>query len=419
MMLAGLASVAAGQARAETAPADPWEAMNAEGLYLPSLRSWQAKATSDIKTAGQMLAMWLAMTGDEAGAFEAAVANSRAWSAGRPARPANVDLTGATTADALETIASAAKGRRIVILNEAHHVSACRAFATDVARALRAEGFNWLAAETFSNDPEQRFAARVDGGEPISTDLGYYLCDPVFADLVREARANGFTFAAYEQRDDQAAAPEAERAARISAREEAQTLNLIAGVLEKDPRARLMVYCGYAHAAKAPLGDLSWMAARLKAKTGIDPLCIEQSGGFLGADTDANTQAIVERFEPSRPLAVFRPDGAALTGRFSGAVDIAVYHPRPTEIEGRPRWLATAAGRRRSAFGLSETAPVGGLLQAVPRAEIMRSPAVIPADQYLVKTEAKQAVFFLRPGAYEVRIETDAGRRTLGSLTVA
>lgn len=417
-MLAGLAVATAGRAKAETAPADPWEAMKAEGLYLPSLRSWQTKAASDIKVAGQMLAMWLAMAGDEAGAFEAAVANSRAWTAGRPPRPANIDLTGATTADALETIAAAAKGRRIVILNEAHHVSGCRAFATDVARVLRAEGFNWLAAETFSNDPEQRFAARANGGEPIATDLGYYLCDPVFADLVREARTAGFTFAAYEQWDDQAAAPEADRAARITAREEAQTLNLIAGVLEKDPGARLLVYCGYAHAAKAPLGDLSWMAARLKAKTGIDPLCIEQSGGFLGADTDANTQAIIERFEPSRPLAVFRPDGGALTGRFPGAVDIAVYHPRPSEVDGRPRWLATAAGRRRSTFVLSEAAPVGGLLQAVPKVEARGSAAVVPADQYLVKTEAKQAVFFLRPGAYDVRVETDAGRKALGSLTV-
>lgn len=414
-MLAGLAAMASSNSRAADAP----DAAKSDFLYLPQLQSVREKAAADIKTAGQILAMWLAFVGDEPGAFAAMTDNFRAWREGQPPRPATVDLAGATATDALEAIVAASKGRRIVILNEAHHVSACRLFAADVARALRAEGFDWLAAETFDSSPDGRFDERANGGGPIDADLGYYLWDPAFADFVREARSSGFKLAAYEQRADQKAAPDADGAARIAAREEAQAVNLIAAVLNKDPNARLLIYCGYAHAAKAPLRGQPWMAARLKAKTGIDPLCIEQSGGMAGADTDANSEAVVAYFAPTRSLAVFQPDGAALTGRFPGAVDIAVYHPRPSEVEGRPRWLATAAGRHRAAFALGAPAPVGSLLQAVPAADVPRTTRVIPADQYLVKTTTSTAVFFLRPGAYEVRIETDAGRRVLGSLTVA
>lgn len=399
--------------------ADAPDAAKSDFLYLPQLQSVREKAAADIKTAGQSLAMWLAFVGDEPGAFAAMVANGRAWSEGEPPPPATVDIAGATATDALAAVVEASKGRRIVILNEAHHVSACRLFAADVARALRAEGFDWLAAETFANRPGARFDERANGGDPIDADLGSYIWDPVFADFVREARSSGFKLAAYEQRADQKAAPDADRATRIAAREEAQSVNLIAAVFDKDPNARLLIYCGYAHAAKAPLGGQPWMAARLKAKTGIDPLCIEQSGGMAGSDTDANSEAVVAHFAPTRPLAVFQPDGAALTGRFPGAVDIAVYHPRPGEIEGRPGWLAKAAGRRRAAFAMKEPAPVGSLIQAVPAADAQQTPMAIPADQYLVKTTASTAVFFLRPGAYEVRIETDASRRTLGPLTVA
>ncbi|MFZ5670246.1 MAG: hypothetical protein ACOY4K_12190 [Pseudomonadota bacterium] len=411
-MLAGLAGWAG------PAAADAADSPAPRFLYLPQLRSVQEKADADIKAAGQSLATWLAFVGDEPGAFAAMVANNVAWRAGRPPRPAAVDLAGATATDAIEAIVRASRGRRIVILNEAHHVSACRQFAADVARALRAEGFDWLAAETFASRPDARFAKRANGEGPIDADLGYYLWDPVFAQFAREARSAGFTLAAYEQRADQEAPPEADRAARIGAREDAQAANLIAAVLAGNPDARLLVYCGYSHVAKSPLGGLSWMAARLKAMTGVDPLCIEQSGGMAGADTDADAEAVVAHFSPARPLAAFRADGGALTGRYPGAVDIAVYHPMPGVIEGRPRWLATAAGRRRAAFALGASAPVGGLLQAIPAADVARTARAIPADQYLVKTPADAAVFFLRPGAYDVCIETDDGRRRLGSLSV-
>jgi hypothetical protein len=42
---------------------------------------------------------------------------------------------------------------------------------------------------------------------------------------------------------------------------------------------------------------------------------------------------------------------------------------------------------------------------------------VIPADQYLLPQGAREAVFYLRPGRYRVRLETTAGFTPVGEVT--
>jgi hypothetical protein len=48
----------------------------------------------------------------------------------------------------------------------------------------------------------------------------------------------------------------------------------------------------------------------------------------------------------------------------------------------------------------------------------LASAGVIPADQYPAPDNARAALFYLKPGRYEVRLEGEEGRRTLGTLTV-
>lgn len=407
--LAGLSTIPEARAAADE---QPWDSFNHDGLYLPMLRYFQAKAAEDPKPVPQQLAQWSAMIGDERAAFAL-------WQGGRPPKPGRLDLTDARAIDAVEAIAGAARDRRVVILNEAHHISRNRAFAAVVARRLRSEGFNWFAAETFSNNPDWcDFARTINAGEPVTTRCGYYLADPVFADMVRQAREVGYRLAPYEITEAQWSAGDPAPDQRITVREEAEADNLIANVLNKDPDARVFVYCGFAHAAKAPLGGQPWMAARLKAKTGIDPLCVEQSAGApdpVDVDYFADVTKVLERFAPQAPIAVARPDGSALSITFDGAVDIAVYHPRLADIDGRPGWLATAPDRVRQVFALPQVEPGDRLVQAVPLMEAS-APNAIPSDQYIARPGAGEAVFFLRPGRYEIRMETDAGRQVLGTI---
>lgn len=409
--IAGLASVPLPGWAETVFDEQPWGTFLQEGLYLPMLRHFQAIAAEDPKRIAQQLAQWSAMVGDEAAAFAL-------WRGGRPSRAATFDLTNARAVDAVDAIAEAARGRRVVILNEAHQVSRCRAFGAAVGRRLGQDGFTWFAAETFSNEPEYDFARVANAGGPITTETGYYLADPVFADMVRQAREAGYRLASYEMTKAQREAADPAPEQRITTREEAESDNLIANVLNKDPAARVLVYCGFAHAAKVPLRGQSWMAARLKAKTGIDPLCVEQSAGApdpVDIDYFADVTKVLDHFAPRAPVALSRADGSALSITFDGSVDIAVYHPRLPDVDGRPGWLAGSQGRARQAFALPTEGPGDRLVQAVPLAEAA-APNVVPADQYMAKPGAKEAVFFLRPGRYEIRMETDAGRRVLGRL---
>jgi hypothetical protein len=409
--LAGLAWVAVEPAGGAE-PSSPSGTPQGDDLYLPDLYRLEAAVRNGDRNAIQRLAWQRAFTGDEAGALAAWASLSS-----RPRTPVSPDFSGATSEPALPAILRASKDRRIVILNEAHHISRCRAFGAQLARALRPEGFSILAAEAFSPLPETRFAARMEAGEAVTADLGLYTRDPVFAELMRQARADGYRLAPYEATRDQAAPADADGAAQTAARESAQAGNL-AALLNGNPDARLLVYCGFSHVAEAPLGPTTWMAARLKALTGLDPLTIDQSFGIPAPAAEHEpplVTAMLDHFRPTAPMIVRRPDGAPWGGYMEEAVDLTVFQPRMADIDGRPGWLATAPDRVRRTFALPSAGPAERLVQAVPLAEAS-VPDAIPSDQYMAKPGAKEAVFFLRPGRYEIRMETDAGRRVLGTI---
>ncbi|NBB17145.1 hypothetical protein GVN21_17410 [Caulobacter sp. SLTY] len=389
--------------------------INKEGRYVPLLMDLRRKVEAGGDSAAgarQMLAHYLATIGDEPGALAA-------WEQPYPPRPRGEgppDLTDAVAEDAVEAIAAASKGRRVVMLNEAHHLSCNRAFAERVALRLREDGFSVLAAETFEHDRP------YDDGV-IGMDDGFYLRDPVYASMARVASRAGYRLTEYEVRDDQEAPESASGPEQVATREEAQANNLIAGALA-DPKARVLVYCGFAHLAKKPTrrGDL-WFAARLKAKTGIDPLTIEQSAGAPASEPardDPTVAGVMARFRPNAPVVVWRADGSAVhtVSGDSFAADLSVFHPRLADRNGRPGWLAF--GRRREVRVDLAAAPPGAvrLLQAVPAAELAKAAAVVPADQYLLTADAEGGFLWLTPGRYVLRVETPEGFTPLQELTV-
>lgn len=321
------------------------------------------------------------------------------------------DLTGASASDALETIAEAAADRRIVILNEAHNHSRHRAFAAQVMRRLRPMGFDWFAAEAFMPEKPEP-APRIRDyrpGMPFLQTYGYYSRDPVLAETVREAARLGYRFADYEFRLDQYAPEGSDMDTRMAFREEAQAENLIANVLEPHPGARVFVYCGYSHAMEAPTDHGEWFASRLKRKTGIDPLTIEQSFGapdLHPANDEPHVAAVQAAFAPERPVVVRRADGSTVgMPLYDGQMDLSVFHPRLAPVSGRPGWLAADPERR--AVEIEVPAFEGpALLQAMWAGE---GPAGVPADQFLLTPGQRRATVLLYPGAYFLRLETVEG----------
>lgn len=376
-------------------------ARDKDGRYLAAWPSIAANLSSANRDTRQQ---WAALLGDEATALADAAHKGRTVP----------DLTGARAQEAIAAVVRASAGRRVVILNEAHVASRHRLFLASVARALRGEGFTHLAAETFTNfdTPRQSPIAELRAGASLRPGHGYYLNDPVYAEAVREALDLGYRLVSYEQVVEPGqlgASPQS----GVPAREQAQAENL-AAALKRFPTARFLVHVGYGHLSKRAFGLGPMMAEQLQAITGVNPMTIQQdaTGSFAPhAEDDATTRAVLARFTPSGPIAVFAADGAALNSK-SVACDLTVFHPGLPDVDGRPGWLARAEGRRRTNVRLPAPAPSGYVLaQAVPATD--PDPA-IPADQYLLVQGARDVVFHLRPGRYRVRLETPDGFTPIG-----
>lgn len=398
-----LPGLAQGQASPAVAEASPQTRLFLECRYLPVWRAVQAAP----KNPGlQQMASFL---GDEAAALVSAGLG--------PVDDAPLPAD-ATAQDALAAIVEAARDRRVVMLNEAHVASRHRGFLARVLRALRPLGFDVLAAEDFINSrgPGAPNVRTYKAGAALNPSFGYYLHDPVYAEAVREAAGLGYRLASYEQRSDQRVSGE-DKLAAMARRETAETDNFIADVLTPNPGSRVLVHCGYSHLRKTPdhRGSL-WFAARLREKSGIDPLCVSQAytGSFQphGADPPMTT-AVLERFKPTDSIVVRGADG--WIGARSAGADLAVFHPPLADVAGRPGWLAADPARRRVEVATTGPRQATVLLQAVHAVD---PDLAIPADQLVLAPKAASAVLFLRPGVYRLRLETETGLVPLKTVTV-
>jgi hypothetical protein len=381
------------------------------GRYLAALAAMDAEVAAASGPDAAMLhdlhGLALSFVGDEPGTLAAFDRVQSRRHAALEASPVDT----AEALDAIPAIVAAAKGRHIVILNESHHAPRHRAFALELARGLRGEGFDTLAAETF-----QDVAGTTERGYPTAS-TGFYTAEPVFGELVRGALELGYRLVAYEH-VSHGFDPEMDPLARINEREIGQAQNLVERVFDADPDARLFVYVGYSHATETwddPGGEreLAWMAARLADATGHDPLTIDQTTGGMRSEP-ALEDPHWRRADAAGRLdgpKLFRVDGEPfVTGDYAGKVDLQVFHPRTTRVHGRPDWLAH--GRRAVAVpdGLVAQLPADerALLQAFHAGE---GADAIPADQFLVAAGERADLprFLLSPGEYRLAMQTASG----------
>ena len=227
------------------------------------------------------------------------------------------------TTDPLTAIIQGARKTSIVIINESHERSEHRGFTTALLAPLQAEGYTTLAMEALSNpqpDTPPKFYSPFlrEPGLPYLTDEdGFYLGEAAFGRLGRTAKRLGYALVPYEAHHDPATAT-LSQTERIAVREEAQASALAAWVAAH-PGAKLLVHVGYHHAIEVPTADgLRWMATRLKAKTGIDPLTISQTTCHGGGSTPR--LAALPADEPP------------------GTFDLVVDHPTARFVRGRPAW---------------------------------------------------------------------------------
>ena len=305
-------------------------------------------------------------------------------------------IASARPRDAIAEIVRRARATSIVVLNEAHHSPRDRAFALEVARALRPLGYSVLAAEAFTNVEGKASQARMErlaADGFVRLDTGHYTKDPVFADFVREAMAIGYRPVAYEQTRSQDPP-----GSGVEAREQAQADNLMAHIFARDPKARVLIFVGHSHVTEAPApkssgGTTEWMAARLKRMTGIDPLTIDQTGLTDLSSATRSAYAQAARRVGMRPGLLFDGDRPLVLGLYAGLVDLEVVHPRRAYRHGRPTWLARTG--RKPVQVPSTMLPKAGrrLIQAFA----LDAPAdAVPLDQVLVTAGSPAPKLMLR-----------------------
>jgi hypothetical protein len=312
----------------------------------------------------------------------------------------------AQLSDAIAEIVRRARRTSIVILNEEHDSPRDRAFALEVARALRPFGYSLLAAEAFSSSPDarQRMAkanAMLDAGYP-RLSAGFYTKDPVFGDFVRQSLALGYRPIVYEYAPPKGSPPPADN---VAAREQGEADNLVAAIFNQKPAAKVLIYVGYSHAAEVPVSGSEWMASRLKRMTVVDPLTIYKTTLSPSA-FDSKGRALYTALRPrfDRRSVVPKLNGKPLRfGDLGAAVDLQVVHPPERSVRGRPDWLL-AMGRKVVPVP-ADLMPRSGrvLVQAFLDNE---ADDAVPVDQIVVIAGHKPPPLLVPAGALRFRVRS-------------
>jgi hypothetical protein len=314
-------------------------------------------------------------------------------------------FTALTATDARRYILGRARTEQIIIINEAHHDSRHRVFTASLLPELAKLGFRYLAAEALD---EQDTLLQKRGFPVMQT--GFYTKEPQFCNLLRVAQQARYQLVPY----DYGFSREGEWEERIKARETAQARN-IQRILQADPKAKIVVHCGFSHVNEGPngMGEQPAMAAYLRQLTGIDPFTIDQT-------------ALSESGTPTGDLARYRLARAAGSAVFLDAsrqpyagadrnmsVDVNVFHPRTTFAAGRPAWLFTD-GRRPVSITPAITIGYPCLVLAYVASEDIAQ--AVPADVVELQGPQDRKALALRTGRYTIVAKGRTGQTQTWTL---
>jgi hypothetical protein len=294
--------------------------------------------------------------------------------------------------DAAEFIVKRAEKEQIIIINEAHHVPYHRIFITSILKGLYEKGFRYYGAETLD------FADSTinQRGYPL-VNSGYYVVEPQFGNLIREALNLGFTLFTYEARTlDSFSSPKQ--------REIEQAKN-IQQILKKNPSAKILIHAGYDHIREDSLGG-AWekaMALRLRELTGINPFTINQEV-LTERAIPSLENPFYKMLSVSVPCVLIDDQGNIFSGpQGSSYYDVRLCHPRTRYINGRPHWLSFGTKKYVRLRKKDLTVGFPCLLQAYNENE--DPDAAVPVDVVEITEKESPKPLILTPGKYAVLIK--------------
>ena len=281
-----------------------------------------------------------------------------------------------------------AKETKVVIINEAHHNSFHRVFTKSLLKELYDLGYTNLGLESLlpSDSLNQALNKRK---YPIFED-GFYIKEPQFGNLVREALEIGYHLFSYDTvtRGNQ------------SLREITQAKN-IQKEIESKPNEKFLIHCGYAHVHEGE--DESWavtMAQRLKEYTEIDPLTISQTSYSEKGKAEFN-HPLLKAIDINESTILLDLENNPFKHKQNGAyADLAVFHPNTEYINNRPNWLFKNENTNVSINLKDIEIEYPIMVFAFKKGEDIHS--AVPIDIAEIKNSTESCHLGLKNGNYEI-----------------
>lgn len=257
--------------------------------------------------------------------------------------------------------------KKVIMLNEDHLNPYGRIFAKGLLQSLYNNGYRYMAVEALTYD------SQLNERDHVLKSSGFYVSEPSFGDLLREALKLGFLLVPYE--NDQPCEC-ADVYCRINCRDSMQALN-IADIFKQDPNAKVFVYAGHGHVYKKSTNlKVKYMAERFAALTGITPFCIDQvewNDQMYALKSSSDNENIKNIFNAKNSSVLKNPDNVYwVTPKRKSAVDMQIVHPHGTTEKAPPDWLLNK-GENGLDLKLKGKKYKGSLLQVLYKSEVIKS----------------------------------------------
>lgn len=299
--------------------------------------------------------------------------------------------------DAIEYILKRAADSRVLIINEAHHMPQHRVFTARLIKGLSELGYKHLGLETYFQSDQNDSLLQANGYPTLKS--GYYLKEPQFGNMIREALNHSFKVFGYESQGHE----------NGKEREVNQAQNIV-DYMGKYPDEKILIHCGFDHGFEGQMPN-NWekaMAGRLKELSGVDPLTINQTTYSERSDR-AFENPYMQALDVAVPTILLKDDADIFTYQRSEAYfDMAVVHPRSKSFN-RPSWLLYN-DKMVYDFDFNDASiDCPCLVLAYEENDDISS--AIPLD--VQESESKRVKLILKPGQHKILIMNASGSKFL------
>lgn len=289
--------------------------------------------------------------------------------------------------DAKGYIINKSKNEKLIVLNESHHYSSHRTFATSLLKGLYENGYRYLGIETLDDDS-------INIRKFPTTKSGFYSSETQFGNFIKTALDLGFTLFKYES------GPEKNGKER-----EIEQAENIYNFMHKNRKGKYLIYCGYEHAYEGK--HQSWektMAGRLSDMTKINPFSIDQTQ-FSEKSEPKLSESLINIVKSKHPVVLIDNQNIVFNGNQKELfTDIKVIHPITKYIKGRPAWLINK-NRRYYQISKSKIKNYPSLILAYRKGEFEKNG--VPADIIELKSVKDPRYLVLDLGNYDIIVKNE------------